>query len=284
LPVQLQAGHIRYRTSLTGLSDPSELKVPRDKDLNSIAVPLDGIMLSRPIADILRVSAGEKIFVKILEGKRPVKELTVAKLSDDILGFSATMDLSALNRLLREGPTINAASLKVDPLHGDEVWKKIQEMPKVEASSVKALWIILFDETIAGMIAIGAIILTGFGLLIAVGVVYNSARISFHERAWELAGLRILGFTRGEVATILISELALAVAFAIPLGLMAGRMLIELIVSLRVSESFQIPVVIEPASYAAAAAIVLLAAIGSALLVKRRIDQLDLVSVLKTRE
>jgi putative ABC transport system permease protein len=284
VPVQLRAGHRRYRTSLTGLAASSELKVLRDKELLPIPVPLEGLMMSRPLAETLAVSVGDAVTVEILEGKRTVRELTVIKLSDDILGFSATMELGALNRLLREGDVVNGAALKIDPAHADTVWRRVQDMPKVEASSVKALWISLFEETIAGMIVVGAVILTGFGLLIAVGVVYNSARVAFQERAWELASLRILGFTRSEVATILISELAFEVMIAIPLGLVAGHMLIELIVTLRVRESFQIPVAIEPGSYAVAALIVLAAAAVSAFVVRRRIDRLDLVTVLKTRE
>lgn len=284
VPVQLRADHRRYRTSLTGLAASSELKVLRDKELLPIAVPLEGLMMSRPLAEKLAVSVGDTVTVDILEGKRPVRELPVVKLSEDILGFSATMELGALNRLMREGDVVNGASLKVDPAQADTVWRRIQDMPKVEASSVKALWISLFDETIAGMIVVGALILSGFGLLIAVGVVYNSARVAFHERAWELASLRILGFTRREVATILISELAFEVLIAVPIGLVAGRMLIELIVTSAGRESFQIPVVIEPGSYAVAALIVLAAAAASAFVVRRRIDRLDLVAVLKTRE
>lgn len=282
--VQLRAGHRRYRTSLTGLAATSELKVPRDKELLPIAIPPDGLLMSRPLAETLALSVGDTVRVEILEGKRPVRDLTVVRLSDDILGFSATMELGALNRLLREGEVVNGAALKFDPVHADTVWRRIQDMPKIEASSVKALWITLFDETIAGMIVIGAVILSSFGLLIAVGVVYNSARVAFQERAWELASLRILGFTRSEVATILISELAFEVLLAIPIGLLAGHMLIELIVTLRARESFQIPVAIETGSYAAAALIVLAAAAASAFVVRRRIDRLDLVAVLKTRE
>ena len=194
------------------------------------------------------------------------------------------MEITALNRLMREGDVINAATLKVDSAHADSVWKSLQLMPKIESSSVKALWLALFSETIAGMIAVGAVILTGFGLLIAVGVVYNSARVAFQERAWEIASLRILGFTRGECAAILISELGFEVLVAIPLGLVAGRALIELIVNLRIRESFQVPVIIEPTSYAVATLIVLAAAAASAFVVRRRIDRLDLVSALKTRD
>jgi putative ABC transport system permease protein len=220
----------------------------------------------------------------VQEAERPVLHLPVVKLSEDILGFSATMDIGALNRLLREDDAVNAAALKIDASQSHLVWQRIQAMPKIEASSVKALWLTLFDETIAGVIMVGAVILAGFGLLIAVGVVYNSARVALQERAWELASLRILGFTRREVATILLSELAFELIVAIPIGLVAGYGLIRTIMSLRLQESFQVPVVIEPASYAIAACAVLAAAAGSAFVVRRRIDALDLVSVLKTRD
>lgn len=284
VPVQLRNGHRRYRTALNGLEYGTELKVLRNADLEPIAVPLDGLMMSRPLAKTLGLSEGDAVTVEILDGTRPVRDLNVVKLSDDILGFSATMDLTALNRLLGDGDVVNAATLKVDPVHADAVWRRIQETPKIEASSVKALWLNLFDESIAGLIVVSAIVLTAFGLLISIGVVYNSARTAFQERAWELASLRILGFTRHEVSLILISELAVEVLLAIPLGLLAGRLLIELIVALRVQESFQIPAIIEPTTYAAAALIVLAAALASAFAIRRRIDHLDLVTVLKTRE
>jgi putative ABC transport system permease protein len=179
---------------------------------------------------------------------------------------------------------VNAAALKLDAKFSYLTWPRIQSMPKIEGSSVKALWLALFDETIAGMLAVGAMILAGFGLLIAVGVVYNSARVAFQERAWELASLRILGLTRAEVTAILLSELVFELLAAIPIGLIAGYVLIKLIMSLRIRESFQIPVVIEPESYVIAAFVVLAAAAASAFVVRRRIDALDLVSVLKTRD
>ena len=284
VPARLSAGHRTYRTSIVGMSADAELKVLRDSDLAPIALPADGLMLSRALAERLRLSVGDKIVIEVLEGERPVREMTVVKLSEDILGFSATMEIMALNRLLREGDVINAAALKVDGRTAHDVWRRLQEFPGIEASSVKSLWLVLFNDTIAGMITIGALILSSFGILIAVGVVYNSARVALQERAWELASLRILGFTRGEVTTLLLTELAFALAVAIPLGLLIGRGLIHLIIGARARESFQMPAVIEPASYAIAALVVLAAGLASALLVRRRIDSLDLVSVLKTRD
>jgi putative ABC transport system permease protein len=284
VPVRLVAGHRTYRTSLAGLSDRSELKVLRDSALTPIAVPLDGLMLSRPLAEYLGLQIGDSVTIEVQEGKRPIVHLPVVKLSEDILGFSATMEIASLHRVLREGDVVNAAALKIDPSQSHRVWHRIEATPKIEASSVKALWLALFDETVGGMLVVGALVLAGFGLLIAIGVVYNSARVALQERAWELASLRILGFTRGEVATILLSELVFELMVAIPIGLAVGYGLIRTIISLRVRESFQVPVVIEPASYAVAALVVIAAAAASAFVVRRRIDTLDLVAVLKTRD
>jgi putative ABC transport system permease protein len=127
-------------------------------------------------------------------------------------------------------------------------------------------------------------VLTVFAATIAVGVVYNNARIQLAERAWELASLRVLGFTRHEVSVLLLGELALEIALAIPLGFVAGFWLVALLVSLMPHEVLEFPMVIFPRTYLYAGAMVAAAGVASALVVRNRIDRLDLVAVLKTRE
>jgi putative ABC transport system permease protein len=139
-------------------------------------------------------------------------------------------------------------------------------------------------EKIAGLVFVTAGILTGFGVIIAIGVVYNSARIGLQERAWELASLRVLGFTRAEVARILFGEFMFEIAMGVPLGLLLSQGVISLIAHFHSNESFEIPGVIAPRTYAASALVVLAAALASAIVVRRRINRLDLVSVLKTRD
>ena len=74
----------------------------------------------------------------------------------------------------------------------------------------------------AVLITTMASIYTGLAAVIAFGIVYNSARISLSERARELASLRVLGFTRGEVLWILLLELAAADARGAAAGLGDG--------------------------------------------------------------
>jgi putative ABC transport system permease protein len=141
-----------------------------------------------------------------------------------------------------------------------------------------------FVDKIAAVVLVSAGILTAFGVIIAVGVVYNSARIGLQERAWELASLRVLGFTRSEVSRILFGEFTLEIALGVPLGLLASQGIISLIARFHSNESFQIPAVIGPRTYAVSALIVVAAALASAVVVRRQINRLDLVSALKTRD
>src|SRR5665811_745964 len=160
----------------------------------------------------------------------------------------------------------------------------IRDSPVIESVAMKAYTLASFLEKIASLVLVSAGILTGFAVIVAVGVVYNSARIALQERAWELASLRVLGFTRAEVAQILFAQFAIEIALAIPIGLLLSRGIVALIARFHSNESFQIPGVVGAQTYLVATAIVVAAAAASAYIVRRRVDRLDLVAVLKTRD
>ncbi|WP_414470975.1 ABC transporter permease [Microvirga sp. M2] len=284
VPVRLRARHRTYRIGLTGLAEGSELRVPRDSSLAALPLPSDGVMISTGLADRLGVGIGSALTIEVLEGERPVRRLPVVALVDEMLGYSAYMEIGSLNRFMREGDLVSHAALRIDPALAPEVSRHLSGYPRVVSTSVKAVWLRVFDEKIAGMIVISAVVLTVFGLIIAVGVVYNSARIALQERAWELASLRILGFSRAEVSRILLAELGIEMLVAIPLGLAMAQGIVGLLLGLRDTETFRIPPVISTATFATAALAVVAAGVGCALLVRRRIDRLDLVAVLKTRD
>ena len=284
IPVRLVNGHRSYRTVLQGVSEGSELRVPRESDLQPVVIPPEGVVLSRRLAAKLWLSKGDMLTVEVQEGGRPLRQIAVAGLADDILGLSAYIARPALNRLMREGDLVNSIALRIDPREAAGVWSRLQQTAKVEAVAIRSSLLRSFDEKISGLINVSAFILTGFGILIAFGVVYNAARVAYQERAWELATLRILGFTRRETLTVLFGELAIVVAIAVPLGLVLAHWLIALILRLRDNESFQLPAIISPATFALSALVIIAASVTSAILVRRLVEKLDLVAVLKTRD
>jgi putative ABC transport system permease protein len=199
--------------------------------------------------------------------------------------MNAYMRLPELNRLAREGPVVSGAGLRVDRADEAPLLERLKEMPGVAVVIVTRTLLDTFRTQNARNILFFTTILSGFAATIAVGVVYNNARIQLAERAWELASLRVLGMTRGEVSVLLLGELAIEIVIGIPLGFVAGYWLCALIISLMShTEVMELPLVILPDTYLFAGAIVAAAGVLSALIVRHRIDQLDLVGVLKTRE
>lgn len=270
--------------SILGHAAPPELQRVVDVDRRAVAIPRDGLLMSDRLADKLRLRVGDLVTVEVREGRRLVREVVVERTVRDMMGLNAYMDRRALNRLLREGDVATQFSLRAPGAAAHTVLQATQAMPRVAGAFSKATMLRNMEEVTARNILIISSILTAFAAVIAVGVVYNNARIALAERAWELASLRVLGFTRAEVSVLLLGELALAIAIAIPLGMVLGWALTHGLVELMRSDQFFFPVVIRPRTYALAALCVVAAGAASAMVVRQRIDRLDMVAALKTRE
>ena len=284
VPVRLRSGHREYRTAIQGVEPGGDLYRVLDVNLKPIEMPPAGILLTDFLAGILHVSPGDKLTVEVLEGSRPRREVTVAALATQYVGVSAYMDLDALNRLMREGRAISGAYLAADSRYENEIYSLLKEAPRVAGVSVRKKMLQNFNETMTEQLLTFAFFLTLFAGTIAFGVVYNSARIALSERSRELASLRVLGFTRGEISFILLGELAVLTFAAIPLGYLIGGLFCRYIVGALETDLFRFPFVISASTYAFAATVVLVASVFSALLVRRKLDHLDLVAVLKTKE
>jgi putative ABC transport system permease protein len=284
VPVRLRAGHRTYLTSIIGLPAGGELRQPIDAALRKIDVPPEGIVMTRRLADRLGLKPGDVLTVEVMEGRRHVHDLPLSATVEEVVGMAVYMDIGALNRLTGEGDVVSAAELYVEPSALGLLSSRFKDLPVIASVAMKAQTLASFLDKIAGIVFVAAGILTAFAVIIAIGVVYNSARISLHERAWELASLRVLGFTRAEVSRIIFAEFMIEIAVGIPLGLWFSQVIVDLIARFHSNESFQIPAVIGARTFAIAAVAVLAAAAASAYVVRRRIDHLDLVAVLKTRD
>jgi putative ABC transport system permease protein len=203
---------------------------------------------------------------------------------DDYMGLAAYMEIGALQRLMGEAGSLSGAYLMVDHLHLDELYRRLKATPAVAGVAVTADALRSFRTIMAQNFELITSFNVGFAAIISFGVVYNAARISLSERTRELASLRVLGFTIAEISMILMSELALITLVAIPPGLLVGLGLSFWALSSLQSEVYRIPLVITPRDMALSAVSVIASAALSGLVVRRRLDRLDLVAVLKTRE
>ena len=284
VPARIRFGH-RYRNlAITGMAPDAQLRRIVDAHGRVVPLPTTGLVLSQLLARTLGARPGDVVDVEILEGRRDRLQLPVTALVDDVIGLSAYVDLETLHQLLHEGDSLSGASLLVDRRDEPALTSRLKEVPAVAGTSVKRAVLRNFRETLTANLNLSIFLNVIFAGVIAFGVVYNAARVSLSERSRELASLRVLGFTRGEISSILLGELGLLTVAALPIGAALGYGIAALVVSSMESEVYRLPLVMSPGTVAWAFLAIIAAAAVSSLIVRRRLDTLDLVEVLKIRE
>jgi putative ABC transport system permease protein len=236
------------------------------------------------LGEMLHVSTGDLIEVEILDGRRGTFQVPVAGMFETYIGSPAYMNIHALARLLKERQSVTTVHLRVDPLTRPALLAELKVLPRLSAITLKDAAIRTFDETMAETIMIFVSFFVAFSCALAFGVTYNAARIALSERGRELATLRVLGFTRAEISYLLLGEIALLTLAALPLGCLIGQGLARLIVTAFKTELYRVLFVVDASTYAWVMVVTTIVIGVSALLVRRRLDWLDLIAVLKTCE
>ena len=286
VPVKFFAGPRVKSGSIIGVPADATLTTLLGVDLEDIALPPDGLILSRKLAEILDVSTNDMLRIKVLEGARPEREVRVVRIAETFVGTTAHMQLRALCSLLGEPESLNGAWLMVDPAQLDRLHAVVKAVPIVAGVTARDDTWASAQEMIDQNLGRSVVVSLSFSLVMAFGVLYNAVRITLAERAHEMASLRVLGFRQREVGAILLGELALLVVMAIPLGLLCGWGLAAVLVRTPGfnTEQFRLPLVISSATYMTAVLTVLAAAGVSGWNAWRQLSRIDIVDVLKTRD
>jgi putative ABC transport system permease protein len=284
IPVRIRNGNIERRVVITARPRDADLNRIVDINYGPVVLPDPGLAISAYLATILGVSVGNRVEVDLLEGARRTVSLPVVALIEDYFGIRGMMNTDALSDLMREAPAADGVNLSVDASELGHLYDAIKRVPNASGLALQSVSLAMFRETLAIIVTVMASIYTGLAAVIAFGIVYNSARISLSERGRELASLRVLGFTAAEVFRIVAVELALLALIAQLPGWAIGYGLAWIMNEQLAGEVMRMPMALENLTYVLASAVVTTAALLSALIVYRRINHLDLVEVLKTRE
>jgi len=284
LVVRLRHGAHEYRTMLMGIDPGARLRRVQDSAGRTLPLADGMLLLTDRLARRLDLRPGDSVDIEPLEGTRRPVRLHVAAETGDLMGMYGFLTRHDAARLAGEGDTFNLARVRLDAAQDGAFFDAVRNTPRIAAAGDKRRMVAHFRATSQHNLLMFAAILSAFAMCIAVGVVYNSARITLAEQAWELATLRVMGLTRAEVSWTLLGQLAAQMAIALPIGWIAGTGLAALILGLITSEQFRIPLVIDSFTYTFASLVMLAAGIITTFIVRRRIDQLDLIGVLKTRD
>lgn len=283
--VRISHGHRSRQTALVAV-DP-EARLRRVVNLDGVHIPVApaGLTLSASLARVLRAGVGDTVDVAFLDGRERRVSLVVASLVEDISGSSAYVDAARMAAVVGTGPVVTSADLSVDASQVGALYARLTEAPLVQSVTARESLRQSFDETIEQGFLYTLVTLVLLAAALSAGTIYNAGRVTLSERSRDLASLRVLGFTRGEVARMLFGELGLLAMIGLPVGLLIGAFFAWATVqSFGSGDLFRLPLVIGVRTLALSVAIPLAVGVLSLLPLKRQLDRLDLIESLKTRE
>jgi putative ABC transport system permease protein len=281
---RLRSGPRSRRVAVQGIAEGARLSPVYDSKQGEVELPPAGLLVSSKLAELLAVEPGDRISIEVLEGRRPVLEVPVAGTFETNIGTPAYMRMDALSRALRERPVASSVHLAVDPRREPELFRTLEKIPAVSGVTLRRAAVEKFNETMAETMLIFTGVFALFSATLAFGVAYNATRVSLSERARELATLRVLGQTRLEISYILLGEVALLAIAGLPIGCGVGAVISWFMATQFETELYRVPLVLEHTTFGMAVAIAIVSVAISAAIVRQRLDRLDLIAVLKTRE
>ena len=281
---RIRFGHHSRKLAVTGLPRDADLNRLLDAKRRRISLPEEGIIMSEQLGKILGARIGDVVQVEALEGRRATLNVAIRGFMEDFAGVNAFMDIEALHRLMQEGDTISGAYLTVDQSRWADFMREVKDTPRAAVTLVKKDQLQAFRDTTGQSIGVIRKLYLVLAIVVAFGVVYNSARIALSERSRDLATLRVVGFTQREVAGVLLGELILLILAALPVGLLFGRGLAMFIIEKVRTETVRLPLQISLYTYTMAVVVVAAASCASFLVVGRMLRKLDMVGVLKARD
>lgn len=285
VPVRLRHGRYSYRTAVMGLETDPQLFRVLDADQNPVHFPpRGGLTVSQKLAELLEARVGDELVVEILEGERGVRRLPIVKVFANFTEPGAYLNRQELHHILQESEVLSGAYLAVDRDRIDDVYREVKQTPSIAGVTDKHATMKNFRDLISESTALMRTVNAIFAMLIAFGVIYNCSMIIMAERARDLATLRVMGFTRAEAARVLLGEIAVITLLSIPVGLPIGYAFSFLTTLALDTETYRFPLVIETSTYSYSVIVILVAALLSSLYVKRMVNTLDLISVLKVKE
>jgi putative ABC transport system permease protein len=285
VPIRVRHEHRMRDSVLMGLADESTLRrlITRGGG-KAVDVPPDGVVLTKTLGDILGLKVGDRPSIEVREGARRTARPVIAGFVDESIGLQIYGRADLVAALEGDTGAVSAVLLKIDREQIEAVESELRRSPHViDVSDVFADMERLFDMN-ASIMNVWTAISVVLAACVVFGVVYNNARINLAARSRDLASLRVLGFSRREISAILLWGLAFEVLLALPVGVVLGRYWAEGFMSTVDQETFRWQVFVAPRTYFLSVAVATLAAVASAFWVRRSLDHLDLISVLKSRE
>lgn len=277
-PYELVNAWHNKRVLIIGVPKNTELHSFQDMEGHSVELSENGIFLTTELAKLLHVEAGDTLTIRNFMPGRDDVELKVSGIIRQYLGINAYMDIGTMQRLLTEKDMVTGAGVISD----DDVKGKLETVDMVSfVQSMEDLENQFLEYTDMMKLAIQFYML--FGGILGFAIIYNSSIISISERRLEFAALRIMGYSKNEIFSIISRENLLVTILAVILGIPLGLFFINGIIESFSSELVTFPRIIEVSIFIKATLGILFFVVIAQMATHHKIGKLQFIEALKNR-
>ncbi|WP_339735419.1 FtsX-like permease family protein [uncultured Gimesia sp.] len=282
----LKNGIHEKKVGIIGILSDARLTIPRDTAGARVEVPQTGILVTRKLADILQVQAGDSIKMIPVSGDRIARQVPVMKIIDSYLGLSVYADFHYLNRLMGESSSLTSVQLKTNPRPAvtRQIYRELKQVPAIQSVNSIRDQKDKLQEVLVEQMVVMIVVVIIFSCLIFFGSILNASLISLSERQQEIATLRVLGYTPAEVGSIFLRESLCINLPGILLGLPTGYWAAKGINIAYDTELFRMPFTIGTMSWVYTVLLGILFTLISHWPVQKAIQKMDWLTALNVKE
>jgi putative ABC transport system permease protein len=280
----MRNGRRARRLAIIGLPPDHRLTTPVGADGSAIRIPPDGLVLSRKLAEVLGVRAGDTLELTPVRGRRETVRVRVASTVESYLGLECYADLSYLSRIVGESAAVNSVQLAVNPPKTDDLFRAIKKLPNAQGLSMRRAAKANIESTFVESMSVSLGLMILFSGVIAFGSTLNSSLIEIADRTRDIATFRVLGFHPRQIAGIFFRQNLIVYAVGVVLAVPLGYGIVLGTAKAYDTELFRMPVIVRWPTVLASAAIAFAFVVVAQWFVYRRIVKLDWLEGIKVKE
>ena len=299
----LQANRTMVFASAKNSNDLTDKKnaymiVPRDTDkfeeyisirdrasyLDELELSDEGVIITEKYANLLGVSAGDSIFIRLSESDAYPKEVKVVGVTENYIFNYVYMTPNLYQSLYNVSGETNVLLFKTaEAANTEDISSRVLKIAGVNSVTMNEDETEKLHKVINSLYFIVALMIVSAAVLAFV-VLYNLNNINISERRRELATLKLLGFFDGELNAYVYRENVVLTIFGTLFGTLIGILLHQFVMRTVETDIYMFGRELKPLSILISAVLTIVFTLATNLIMYFKLKKIDMIESLKSVE
>lgn len=252
--------------------------------LSDLTLSDEGVIITEKYANLLDVSVGDSIFIRLSESDAYPKEVKVVGITENYIFNYIYMTPTLYQSLYNTTGDMNVLLLKMeDAANTEDISSRLLKITGVNSVTMNEDELSELNTVINSLYFIVILMIVAAAVLAFV-VLYNLNNINISERRRELATLKLLGFYDGELSAYVYRENVVLTILGTILGIFIGIVLHKFVMVTVETDVYMFGRELQPLSIVIGAVLTIVFALATNLIMYFKLKKIDMIESLKSVE